>query len=171
MRRFQTLLLAAGLVAAPFGVAASPADSNPPTSTSFFQSFSWAATKGRLGVTVMSLSPELKTHFGSTDGTGVLVSRVEPGMPAHKAGIAVGDVITHVRGKVVDDAADVLTAIADAGKTSRVGVRVLRDRRPLTLDVTLDTDAPSSTLQSVLDFDWIKRFLDGARDGASRPAT
>lgn len=169
MRRFQILLMAAGLVAAPIGAAASPSDSNP--SSSFFQSFSWAATKGRLGVTVMSLSPELQTHFGSTDGTGVLVSRVEPGMPAHKAGITVGDVITHVRGKVVDDASDVLTALVDSGKASRVDVRVLRDRKPLTLGVTLDSDAPSSTIQSMIDFDWVKRFLDGARDGAARPAT
>ena len=171
MRRFQTLLIAAGLVAAPFGVAASPSPSD--SSSSFFQSFSWAATKGRLGVTVMSLSPELQTHFGSTDGTGVLVSRVEPGMPASKAGIAVGDVITHVRGKVVDDASDVLTALADSGKQSKASVRVLRDRKALTLDVTLDSDAPgsSSTMQSMLDFDWVKRFLDGARDGAARPQT
>ena len=171
MRRFQILLMTAGLVAAPFGAAASPSESDP--SSSFFQSFSWAATKGRLGVQVMSLSPELQTHFGSTDGTGVLVSRVESGMPAHKAGIAVGDVITHVRGKVVDDASDVLTALAESGKQSKVGVRVLRDKKPVTLDVTLDSDAPrsSSTLQSMIDFDWVKRFLDGARDGAARPAT
>ncbi|MBL9019570.1 MAG: PDZ domain-containing protein [Myxococcales bacterium] len=171
MRRIQTLLLAAGLVAAPFGAAASPSEST--SARSFFQSLSWAATKGRLGVTVMSLSPELRTHFGSTDGTGVLVSHVEPGMPAHRAGIAVGDVITHVHGKIVDDGGDVLTALVDVGKTVRVPVRVLRDRKPLTLDVTMDSDAPSasSTLQSVLDLEWVKRFLDGAREGAARPAT
>ena len=118
-----------------------------------------------------ALSPELQAHFGSTDGTGVLVSRVEPGMPADKGGIAVGDVITHVRGKVVDDPADVLTAIADSGKASRVDVRVLREKKRLTLDIALDADAPSSNLRSMIDFDWVKRFLDGARDGATRPAT
>lgn len=169
MRRFQSLLLVAGLVAAPAGAAATPSDPQLPEH-SFFQSFSWAATKGRLGVTVMSLSPELKTHFGSTDGTGVLVSHVEPGMPAAKAGIAVGDVITHVYGKVVDDAGDVLTALVDVGQTSRVGVRVLRDRRPMTIDVTFGADAPTTT-SSLFDLGWIKRFLDGARDGAARPAT
>lgn len=169
MRRFQTLLVAAGLVAAPFGVAASPSDSHSPRS--FFESISWAATKGRLGVTVMSLTPELRTHFGSTDGTGVLVSHVEPGLPAAKAGIAVGDVITHVRGKAVAEAGDVVTALVDTGPTARASVRVLRDRRPLTIDVSFDADAPRSSLQSVLDVDWVKRFLDGARDGATRPQT
>ncbi len=169
MRRFQLLLLAAGLVAAPFGVAASPSDSRP--ARSFFESFSWAAGKGRLGVTVMSLSPELKTHFGSADGTGVLVSHVEPGMPAARAGIAVGDVITHVRGRVVDDVGDVLTALVETGKPTHASIRVLRDKVPLTVDVSFDSDAPGPTMQSLLDFDWVRRFLDGARAGATRPQT
>ena len=169
MRRFQTLLLAMGLVAAPFGVAASPSDPKP--DRTFIESLSWAATKGRLGVTVISLSPELRTYFGSTDGTGVLVSHVEPGMPAAKAGIAAGDVITHVAGHVVDDPGDVIAALVDRGKAPRVGVRVLRDRRPLTIDVVMDLDASPSAISTLFDLDWVKRFLEGARSGASRPTT
>lgn len=124
MRRFHAFLLAAGLLAAPAHVMAGP--SEPPQG------------QKTLGVMVMSLTPELRTHFGSTDRSGVLVGRVEPGSPAALAGIAVGDVITEVHGAKVDDAGDVLTALAASPSGKRVTVRVLRDAKARTFDVSFD---------------------------------
>ena len=167
MRRFQTLLLLAGLVAAPVGAAAKPSDPPSPDG-SFFKSFAWSMSKGRLGVTVMSLSPELRSHFGSTDGTGVLVASVEPGMPGAKAGIAVGDVITRVGGKMVDDAGDVIAALSDA---KRVDIEVLRDKKLVKLGASLDPDAPQTSFKDFPSLDWFHDFLHGARDGVQRPTT
>jgi S1-C subfamily serine protease len=152
------------LVAAPIGAAARPSD-QPSSDGSFFKSFAWSMSKGRLGVSVMSLSPELRTHFGSTDGTGVLVSGVESGMPGAKAGIAVGDVITRVDGKVVDDAMDVIAALSDAGN-KRIDIEVLRDKKLVKLGASLDPNAPQTSFNGVPWLDWFHDFLHGAREGA-----
>src|SRR4051812_40693633 len=115
MRRFQALLIAAGLAAAPASAVASPSNhswSTPQT----FEKFELSTSKGRLGVMVMSLTPELRTHFGAAQDRGVLVAHVEPGTPAAAAGITVGDVIVEVRGKAIDGASDVLSALADVTK-------------------------------------------------------
>ena len=140
MRRIQALLITAGLAAAPVGAAAKPNQSDSWAT----DKIEWSMGKGRLGVTVMSLSPELRTYFGSLDKTGVLVSRVEPGSPAALAGIAVGDVIVNVRGTKIDDAGDVLATLANVNENEKVTVKVLRDRKVMSFDVALTSSATSS---------------------------
>ena len=49
--------------------------------------------RGRLGVGIQELTPQLAEYFGTKDG--VLVTSVEPETPAAKAGLKAGDVITH----------------------------------------------------------------------------
>ena len=134
MRRFKFLLLAAGLIAAPLAVSANPRNSQ--TSENFEGSIS----RGRLGVTVFGLTPELRKYFGVPEHVGVLVAHVEPGTPAFLAGIAVGDVITEVRGHTIADASDVVSALADTKKGQTATVAVVRDKKPTALRVTLMMD-------------------------------
>jgi membrane-associated protease RseP (regulator of RpoE activity) len=143
MRRFQALLIAVGLAAAPAGAAAGPSkdkDVGPAPQT--YEKFEWSMSKGRLGVVVMSLTPELRKHFGAAEDRGVLVAHVESGTPAAAAGVAVGDVIVDVRGHAIDGASDVLAALADVKKGQTATVAIVRDKKPLSLQVTLADDAP-----------------------------
>ena len=55
-------------------------------------------SRGRLGVTVQSLTPELEEYFGATNG-GALVSSVTKESAAAKAGIKAGDVIASINGR------------------------------------------------------------------------
>ena len=55
--------------------------------------------RGYLGVGIQPLSEDLAKSFGVPKGKGELVSRVEPGEAAAKAGIKQGDIITKVDGK------------------------------------------------------------------------
>jgi S1-C subfamily serine protease len=144
MRRFQALLMAAGLAAAPAGAAAGPStnSSSPPQT---YEKLEWSMSKGRLGVMVMSLTPELRTYFGAPDNRGVIVARVEPGTPAATAGLAVGDVIVDVRGRAIDHATDVVAALAEVKKGQTVSIRIVRDKQPRSLNVTLSDDAPSTS--------------------------
>lgn len=57
--------------------------------------------RGYFGVALLDLTPELRTHFGVPDDSGVMVSRVEPGSPAEKAGVKVGDILTRLDGQSV----------------------------------------------------------------------
>ena len=160
MRRIPALLCVAGLAAAPASAAASP--SSDPWSTAQAQTvekFEWSSAKGRLGVMVMSLTPELRKHFGAPEDRGVLVAHVESGTPAAAAGIEVGDVIIEVHEKKIDAAPDVLSALADVGKGQHAKIELVRDGKSRTLDATLaDTGAASMMWSPPSLRDWMRPF-------------
>lgn len=160
MRRIPALLCVAGLAAAPASAVAGP--SKDPWSTPQSQTverFEWSTSKGRLGVMVMSLTPELRKYFGAADDQGVLVAHVEPGTPAAKAGIEVGDVIVDVRGRKIDTASDVLSAVDDLGNGEHVKVTVVRDRTSRSLDATFTNNATTNAAWSPPWLrDWMKPF-------------
>ena len=158
MRRFQAWLLVAGLVAAPVSAVAGPSDTRDGDVS--VEKFEWSVGKGRLGVMVMSLTPELQQHFGAGNA-GVLVARVETDSPAAKAGIRVGDVLTKTNRQSIDDATDVRSAIASLKKGDKVEVAVVRDHKPLALEVELAEDAPPPmpSMESMWSRDWFRDFM------------
>ena len=148
MRRFHALLIAAGLAAMPASVAAGPSHdfgSKP----QIFEKYELSMSRGRLGVAVMSLTPELRNYFGAAEDRGVLVAHVEPGTPAAAAGIAVGDVIMTVRDRAIARSVDVLTALADVTKGQAVAVEIVRDKKPMSLHPVLDNDSASHPMEPV----------------------
>lgn len=165
MRRLHTLLVAAGLSLAPSTVLGDPPRSPKPQIETF--EFSTMASKGRLGVMVMSLTPELRTFFGAPSDRGVLIARVEPGSAAEAAGIAVGDVLVDVKGTQVDDALDVLSTLAGGKQGDAIQLGVIRDKQRMTRTATLTEDAPPRSARpplSLLDdalpgMDWLRDLL------------
>jgi serine protease Do len=85
----------------------------------------------RLGVTVTGMTDQLAGYFGAKHG--VLVSNVVEGSPAQAAGIKAGDVITAIRGRTVSEPSDVTSELRDIEAGSSVEIRVLRDRKEVTL--------------------------------------
>jgi S1-C subfamily serine protease len=142
MRRFHALLIAAGLAAMPASAAARPSTDSWST-PQIFEKYELSPIRPRLGVMVLSLTPELRKHFGAAEDRGVLVAHVEPGTPAAAAGIAVGDVIVTVRGRTIGGAADVSTALADVSKNQSVAIGIVRDRQPRSLLATIADDSYS----------------------------
>lgn len=136
MRRFQALLIAAGLAAAPASAAAGTTSDEKPAPAASDHS----QDKGRLGVFVMSPTPELRLHFGSTRDRGLIVARVEPGTPAFAAGIQVGDLIVDVKGRSIDTTRDLISALASIGKKQKVSIGLLRHGRPVSIEVTLEDE-------------------------------
>ena len=67
--------------------------------------------RGRLGVRVETLNPDLGGYFDVPNGKGVLVLEVLKGTPAERAGIKAGDVITRVDDRAVYDTDDLVTAL------------------------------------------------------------
>lgn len=95
---------------------------------------SFSTNRGRLGVTLQDLTPELAEFFGVKEGA--LVSSVQKDTPAAKAGIKAGDVITAVDGKAVKGPGDAVEQLRD--KSGEVSVSVVRDKKTLTLKATLE---------------------------------
>ena len=118
------------------------APSAPGTSSGKGFSFSFSTSRGRLGVNATSMTDELRDFFGAPHGSGVLVQRVSPQTPAAKAGVRVGDVLTQVNGKTVEDTSDVTDALAGKKKGDSVSLSVIRGHRALQLGTKLDTDPP-----------------------------
>ena len=92
--------------------------------------------RGRLGIMTQPLSPQLANYFGTQ--TGLLVSSVSENSPAAKAGLKAGDVITAVNGKSVESLADLRHALRGPEAGGEVTLAIVRDRKPMTLKVTLE---------------------------------
>jgi len=104
-------------------------------------------TRGYLGVHPKDITAGLAYSFNLTTQNGALVADVEPGTPADKAGIKSGDVIIAFNGETIDDANDLMLAVADCSPDSRASVKILRDGKEHTLTVVL-AERPGEVAQS-----------------------
>jgi serine protease Do len=92
-------------------------------------------TRARLGITMAPLTDQLAAYFGGKEG--VLVSAVESGSPAAAAGLTAGDVITTIGGSAVDSPGDVTRVVREAAPGAALDVRLIRDKKEMTVKVTL----------------------------------
>ncbi|MDD4959378.1 MAG: DegQ family serine endoprotease [Gallionella sp.] len=80
-------------------------------------------TRGRIGVTIQSMTRELAESFGLSEVTGALISDVEKEGAADKAGIEASDVVLKFDGKIVNSSEDLPRLVA----ASRPGSKVVVD--------------------------------------------
>jgi serine protease Do len=99
-----------------------------------------SSPRGRLGVRLDDLTPQLAEYFGAKDG-GVLVTSVTEGSPAAKAGLKAGDVITSVNGDRVRDY-DTLASELRGIENADVTLGIVRDRKESTVKATLEDSSP-----------------------------
>lgn len=155
--------LTAGLVAAILSAVPAAAIAGPDTKSSDpwdqEQTFEWMSSSegARLGVMVMSLTPELRSYFGAPNDKGVLVAKVEPGSSAEKAGVKVGDVIVDVKGNSVDDASDVIDALSESKTGDKVHVAVVRDHKSMGVDATISVTKTKSGQHA--NRDWMRQMF------------
>jgi serine protease Do len=93
--------------------------------------------RGRMGVAIQEVSQSLAQSFGLDKPQGALVSSVEPGGPADKAGIKPGDVLLSVNGKAVDRSAELPPLVAAVKPGSKATFDVWRDGAKRSLAVTV----------------------------------
>ena len=84
-----------------------------------------ASEPARLGVQLSELTPEARQRFGISDAGGVLVTDVEQGSPASRAGIRPGNVITMVGQTAVDSPSDVVDEVERASEEGRPSVLLM----------------------------------------------
>lgn len=94
-------------------------------------------SRGRLGVAVQGVNQTLADSFGLQKPAGALVSSVDPGGPAAKAGLQAGDVILAVNGTAVSDSTDLPSQIASMKPGSKATLDVWRDKAKKQVTVTL----------------------------------
>ena len=92
-------------------------------------------TRGRIGVTIQEVTRELADSFGLPKVAGALISGVEKGGPADKAGVRASDVILKFDGKAVNSSADLPRIVAATKPGAKVSVQLWR--KGSALDVSL----------------------------------
>lgn len=89
------------------------------------------------GMTLQAVTPYLAQRLGFSDTKGLVVSRVEDGGPALKAGVRVGDRIRAVNGREVNSVDDAQRSIYGATVGDKLRLTVDRGGRNLDLSLTL----------------------------------
>jgi len=93
--------------------------------------------RGRLGVGIQEVTASLAKSFGLERPQGALVSTVESGSPAEKAGIKPGDVIMSFNGKPIETASSLPPLVAQTKPGGKAEVDVWRGGKKQTLGVTV----------------------------------
>jgi len=70
-------------------------------------------------------------------GQGAIITNVQPGSPADKAGILVDDVVLAVDGEPIDGQAGLVAAIRDAAPGQTVKIQIFREGKRLVFEATL----------------------------------
>ena len=91
--------------------------------------------RGRIGIQVQPMTPELREHMKAPAEAGVLVVRVEEGMPAAEAGVQVGDVLTSAGGNAIDSPHDLIARVAAVAEGEKLALEGVRDGRALKFEV------------------------------------
>lgn len=93
--------------------------------------------RGYLGLLPEDVSPELAKQFGLNQPTGALVSKVNSGTPASRAGLKNGDIILKVNGAEVNSANELRLKISQTAPGTSVDLTIWRDNRTENVKVTL----------------------------------
>ncbi len=95
------------------------------------------ATHPYMGVSLVSLTPEIAERFALPVESGALVASLQPGSPADEAGIQARSVITAVGSEEVQSAGDVLSALREYSPGEEVEITVVQDGEARDVSVEL----------------------------------
>src|SRR5690606_6250650 len=95
-------------------------------------------TRGRIGVQVSDVPSNAAQALGLDKPRGAIAAAVEPGGPAARAGMEPGDVIVEYDGRAITDTRQLVDLVTATKPGSTVPVRVIRDGKPVTLEVAIE---------------------------------
>jgi len=98
--------------------------------------------RGQLGITVQKVTSDIASSLKLGEAKGVIVSDVQPGSAAERAGIRKGDVITSFNGVQVNDPNTLRNQVAVTPPGAEVTLTVLRDGREQQVRATLGEFTP-----------------------------
>ena len=100
--------------------------------------------RGLLGIKGTEMSADIAKAFNLNVQRGAFVSEVIPNSGSAKAGVKSGDVIVSLNDKPLSSFAELRSRIATTEPGATVKLGILRDGKPLDLQVTLDKSTSSS---------------------------
>jgi len=105
-------------------------------------------TRGKLGLVFQPMSNELATALKLDAPKGALVSQIEAGGAAARAGLKSGDVVLAVNDTPIAHAEELPRRVARNAPGTQIKLSVLRDGKMIDMKATLDTLQDDDTLSS-----------------------
>ncbi|ORE89406.1 protease Do [Oceanococcus atlanticus] len=111
-----------------------------------------AVQRGRLGVSAQNLNEELARALKAEGVSGAVITQVESGSTADKAGLRSGDVVTAVNGREIRSADDLRNSIGLIRAGEDIRVDALRDGKPFSFKARISSqdNVAAETLSSLL---------------------
>ena len=113
--------------------------------------------RGRIGVTIQTVTPDLAEALDLKVTEGAIVSEVIDGSPSDEAGIKAGDVIISVNDKPITSSTDLRNTVGLTPTGEKLEVTLLRNGKERRVDVGID-EIQNDTNRAIA-------RLDGARFG------
>ncbi len=105
--------------------------------------------RGRIGISIQTLTPDIAAALGLGAQHGAVISSVEKGAPAEKAGLKAGDVIIAINDRPVDDSNDVRNRVGLLVRGTKVHLTIIRDGRkrivPVKISKSITTEIKAGT--------------------------
>lgn len=111
-----------------------------------------SVVRGYLGVIPESVTPEIAEALKlPKDTKGVLIADISPDSPAEKAGLKRNDIMMAINGRVISSVEDMRLTVAQTLPGSKIALKIVRDSKESTVDVTLGTlaEKPNEFLPGV----------------------
>lgn len=96
-----------------------------------------AIERGYLGIQIQPISDEIADSLGLPHDRGELVRLVQPGQPADKAGVKVGDIVLKVNDEPVTPSRTLSGIVSDITPGTRIPIDVLRGGKTVRLQATV----------------------------------
>ena len=88
-------------------------------------------SRGRLGILMQQLTPELAKSFNLKDAKGALIAQIE------KDGLRDGDIVIEYNGKPIADIRELSQAVASTKPGAKVKVKAMREGKPVNLVIVV----------------------------------
>jgi serine protease DegQ len=96
-----------------------------------------SVTRGWIGVGVQDITKEIADSFKLAAAGGVLITQVERGGPADKAGVKLGDVLLRVNDRAVADTTGMLNMISALQPGEQARLKLTRNQSESELSITI----------------------------------
>jgi Do/DeqQ family serine protease len=103
--------------------------------------------RGRIGVAIQDLTPDLADAMKTSHTTGAVIARVDPGSPAERAGLRSGDLVVAANGVPIRSGTQLRNVIGLTSIGSDVGLTVDRRGSEYKVAVNVEAAAPTAARQ------------------------
>jgi Do/DeqQ family serine protease len=117
--------------------------------------------RGRVGVLVQDLTPDLAKAFDIKETQGAVIAKVVKDSPAEKAGLQAGDVVVSINGKAVMTSSELRNSIGLLRVGETVTMEIIRDGKSRTIKLAI-----AEPLQAKLEGKQVNPRFQGAIFGA-----